>query len=77
MKVTDKLSPTEKLQFEITLGIPSDGSTMQSLSFFNITDTSSVIEPLNKFFADEPNIAKIITAPAITKIIANFQSEMF
>ena len=74
---TDKLSPTAYSQFEITRGIPSDGSTIQSLSFFSITCTCSVIGPLNKVFADEPNNASIITIPATMKIIASFHSDMF
>ena len=73
---TDKLSPTEYLQFEITLGMPSDGSTMQSFSFFSITATGSVMASLNKFLVDDPNNANIITAPATTKIIANFHRAM-
>ena len=32
---------------------------------------------LNKFFADEPNNANMITIPATMKISANFHSEMF
>ena len=74
---TDKLSPILYLQLEITRGIPSDGSTIQSLSFFSIIDTCSVIALLNKFFADEPNNANTITTPVTIKIIANFHSEMF
>jgi hypothetical protein len=65
------------LQFEITRGILSDGSTTQSLSFFSLTGTSSVMALLNKFFADEPNNANIITIPATMKISANFHIEMF
>jgi hypothetical protein len=74
---TDKLSPTENWQLEITRGIPSEGSTIQFPSFFRITDTCSVMAALNKFLADEPNNAVMITTPVTTKMIANFQGAMF
>lgn len=75
--VTDKLSPTLKLQFVMTLGILSEGSTIQSLPFFSLTGTSSIIAPLNKFLAEEPNNANMITIPVIIKTKPNFHIGMF
>jgi hypothetical protein len=42
-----------------------------------LTETSSDTLLENKFFADEPNNANIITAPATMKIIANFHMDIF
>lgn len=51
-------------------------STMQSFPCLRITFASSVMLPLNRFFADAPNNPNIITTAAIPKINANFAGEI-
>ncbi len=59
----------------MVLGISSAPSTIQLGPCLIFTIASSVILPLNRLCADDPNKANIITTAATPKINANFAGE--